>query len=329
MKSLIKKRIRENLSFSNRVMKAFKNFDNIYTYAWKCSLDQKVINKLCGNNIVVVDGVFSGLVYPSQEATGSALGLKIAGVYEEELSSVIEEIIQRKYDEVWDVGAAEGYYAIGLAKKCPALKVVAYDINPYARKLLEKMAVANNVKDRVRIESWCTPETVLNYKFNGKTLIICDCEGYEKELLSESTVGALADTDILVEVHDNLDKRDENIGNQIRTCFNKTHNITEIESLALYEKAYKHSDEERFSFLSDKELLRFMEERERKMKWFFMKANRGDTLERKDSLYALRCLGCLGIIASHCKWGGMDQMEFPYSSYFQDSFVFTIMGIQK
>lgn len=270
MKTIIKKKIREDSTFANCVIKLFKKFNDIYAYAWKCRLDQRIICTICKDKLFVTEGVFSGLVYPTQEATGSALGLKIAGLYEEELVPVIEDIISKNYYEIWDVGAAEGYYAIGLAKKCSELNVVAYDINPYARKLLEQMAIANNVKDRVRIDSWCTPKTVCGYQFKGKTLIICDCEGYEMELLSEETAEYLSKVDILVEIHDNLDENKSEIGDHIKKCFANTHNIAEIESLSLYEKAYKHSNDSRFSFLSDKELLKFMEEREWKMRWFYM-----------------------------------------------------------
>jgi hypothetical protein len=51
--------------------------------------------------------------YGSIGALCSTFIPKIIGSYECELHPAIEEIIVNNYAEVWDVGCAEGYYAVG------------------------------------------------------------------------------------------------------------------------------------------------------------------------------------------------------------------------
>lgn len=69
--------------------------------------------ELCGG--VILSGPFKGLMYP-RESVGSAWAPKLLGTYESELSPTIERIVSGGYRSVVDIGAAEGYYAVGLAK---------------------------------------------------------------------------------------------------------------------------------------------------------------------------------------------------------------------
>ena len=59
---------------------------------------------------------------------------KLLGFYEKELQKVIKNLIKRDCEIVVDVGCAEGYYTVGLARvfKDKETKVLAYDINKKA-----------------------------------------------------------------------------------------------------------------------------------------------------------------------------------------------------
>jgi methylase of polypeptide subunit release factors len=52
---------------------------------------------------------------------------------------------------VIDIGAAEGYYAIGFARRLPAARVIASDLDPVARLLCWLLARRNGVGDRVSV----------------------------------------------------------------------------------------------------------------------------------------------------------------------------------
>lgn len=56
---------------------------------------------------------------------------------------------------VINVGCAEGYYAIGMARAMPDSHIYAYDIDEEAQCLCRKMAKLNSVAERVTIRGGC------------------------------------------------------------------------------------------------------------------------------------------------------------------------------
>lgn len=218
---------------------------------------------------VVKHGPFAGMRYPGFAAAGSTVWPKFIGSYEKELHPVIEEILQQPITEVIDVGCAEGYYAIGLARSLPAAKVFAYDIDPRARALCSQMAVLNGVQDRVNVQGNCTPETLKAFPFTGKGLVICDCEGYEKVLFNKDNLANLGNCDILIELHD---CHDLSISGYITALFRDTHHLTLIPSVDDVFKAirYQYPETDALDPGTRKEI--FAERRHSAMEWAYLKA---------------------------------------------------------
>jgi hypothetical protein len=127
---------------------------------------------------------------------------------------------------ILNIGAAEGYYAVGLARHFPEATVLAYEIDAGARELCAGLARLNGVAERVRIEGECTPQEMAALPLQG-ALILCDCEGCELELLRPDVAPALLDSYLLVELHDCFDPR---ITPALRERFEATHDITLIDS---------------------------------------------------------------------------------------------------
>ena len=148
----------------------------------------------------VVAGPFAGMKYLG-EATGSRLLPKLCGSYEVELHPLLAKIFTQRYEKVIDVGCAEGYYAVGFAMKFPQTSVFAYDIDPGAQRLCRELSRMNGVADRVSVCGGCEPET-LRELAHERVLLICDCEGYEYDLLDNEVVGDMAGWDLIVELHD-------------------------------------------------------------------------------------------------------------------------------
>jgi hypothetical protein len=149
---------------------------------------------------VVVSGPFKGLKY-CRESIGSALAPKLLGTYEKELECIVSTIPKR-YDLVIDIGAAEGYYAIGIARLAGAVPLIAFEADSTGRSLLKRMAEMNDLSDRIRIEGLCEVKS-LNKVLScaSRPFILCDCEGGELELLNPESVPKLNIADVLVEVH--------------------------------------------------------------------------------------------------------------------------------
>jgi hypothetical protein len=157
--------------------------------------------KLYFQNKEVQNGFFKGMKYASFNSAGSSLFPKLLGSYEIELYPKLVELQDNNYDAILDIGCAEGYYAVGLALKFPGAKVHAYDIDKNALLLCEALARHNLVLERVFLHEACSSSTLEDFEYSGKTLVICDCEGYEKELFTTKNVSKLKSADIIIELH--------------------------------------------------------------------------------------------------------------------------------
>lgn len=173
---------------------------------------------------VVGHGPFKGMIYDTHASEGGYVPRRL-GCYEASLAPVIEQIVARGYPLVIDIGAAEGYYAIGLARRMPQARIVARDSDPNARQLCADLAEANGVAERVDIG----PEidhAGLSIIGTGPTLMICDIEGGEDALLDLTASPELAAADILVEVHEGVHP---GLTEALSARFESTHNVTRID----------------------------------------------------------------------------------------------------
>jgi len=153
-----------------------------------------------GAAIKVQAGPFQGLRYLDETVWGS-ITPKWLGSYEAELHSIIHGIAARSYQTIIDVGCAEGYYAVGLAVLVPAAEVLAFDADFISRKQLGRLAQLNSVSDRIQIRSFCR-HSDLDALSSGRTLVVCDVEGFEEQLLDPQKATSLLRADILVEIHE-------------------------------------------------------------------------------------------------------------------------------
>ena len=219
------------------------------------------------DDLAVRNGVFKGLRYPGRETVCSVYVPKLIGSYEREIQPVFESLRDRDIRNVVNIGCAEGYYAVGLARLFPQAMVYAFDIDEEARSLCQKMADINKVQSRVVIGEKCDPQTLQELPLDRNTLIVCDCEGYEKELFSREVIPRLADCRLLVEVHDIIDIT---ISSELSSRFERTHKIEIIESIDDIKKArlYRYPELNGYS-LAEKKLL-FAEYRGAMMEWFYM-----------------------------------------------------------
>lgn len=174
---------------------------------------------------VVQSGPFRGMQYVA-EARHAGFTPKILGCYESEIATVVNSTVNR-YDTYIDVGCAEGYYAVGFALTAPTARVLAYDTDLDCQRLCRELATLNGVEHRVAISGACAHET-LHHVEGERVLVLCDCEGYEVELLDPRAVPRLSGWDILVELHD---ASDPSITPTLLERFSATHEITLIDSI--------------------------------------------------------------------------------------------------
>ena len=160
------------------------------------SLNQRLVAEL-GNQ--VLDGPFKGLIL-TPRAGVEHIGPYLLGTYEAELHDTWSRLLPRHYNEIIDVGANFGYYAVGFARRFPETRVVAFDVDWWARKAAGEMAAANGTRN-VSIESWCD-SSWLARQLKPHSLIMSDCEGYEGALFCDEWVAAFATCTFVIELHE-------------------------------------------------------------------------------------------------------------------------------
>ncbi len=173
-------------------------------------------------------GPFQGLKYPELAGFGSELYPKLLGCYEVELFDWVERIRPNNYDKIVNIGCAEGYYAVGLGLMFENARVYAYDLAERARELCTAMAKVNGIADRMNVFSKCTANTLNKLDFGERSLIVCDCEGFEMELFKSEVMDNIKNCDILIELHDFINP---DISNKMLPLFEETHNLVIYRSM--------------------------------------------------------------------------------------------------
>jgi len=184
-----------------------------------------IANTLLENHgTTVMQGPLKGLDFLSTSSEGCHVA-KILGCYEQPLQPFIETAIASQYDTVINVGCAEGYYAVGMAKRMPQTVVHAFDLDVAAQGKCAELAEKNSVRDRVVVGGEFLPSEFARYT-NQNVLLMCDIEGGELELLNPSRWPALREMDLIVESHECLHA---GITAELVERFGSTHCVSLVE----------------------------------------------------------------------------------------------------
>jgi len=154
----------------------------------------------------VASGPFVGMRYSRLSLGLRDLPAKILGCYEAELHQSVKAVVERAPRSIINIGAAEGYYAVGLAVRIPHALVLGFESDPVRRRLCRRHAALNGVADRIRLRGSCTTADLAKLPLES-ALIMCDVEGAELQILDPALIPSLASTELVVELHDGADAR--------------------------------------------------------------------------------------------------------------------------
>ncbi len=170
----------------------------------------------------VVSGPFKGAI-----ATESATIYdwnKLMGVYEFYLHPYIDAVNKANPPVCIDVGAAQGYYTLGLAYRLPNSLHIAYEMDDGERKKLLSAMSGLDLGQKIEIRGECTLNSLKRDVLSSETgFLLMDCEGAEKDLLTEAVHDALSQWIILLEVHD---FHAPGAGETIIEIFKESHDIS-------------------------------------------------------------------------------------------------------
>ena len=233
---------------------------------WGCvSLTRKILRE---RGASVQRGPFAGLVCPPSTFERH-LAPKLFGTYERELHPTWQRIFQRTYSELLDVGCAEGYYAVGLARQFPNAIVHAFDTDPWARRAVQEMG-ARNATSNLKVHGICDPAWLAEH-LKADSFILSDCEGYEDQLFMPDLVPRLRTCDLLVELHE---RPSPGVTARLLERFRATHSMTLIPAEARHPAQLSDA-----GFLSEQEQrLALREYRRDGQQWLFLEAKKQSEL---------------------------------------------------
>lgn len=170
------------------------------------------------HGLKVINGPFKDMEFLSSVSEGCYLP-KILGIYESELHSLIEAVVESKPDVILNIGCAEGYYAVGFKRLLTETEVYAFDINPFAQSKCKELSERNNVV--INIQGEFKIEMMKDF-YNKKVFLMCDIEGAEADLFNKDSIELLSKVEICIELHRYKGKSNIDI---IPDLFRKSHNV--------------------------------------------------------------------------------------------------------
>jgi hypothetical protein len=177
----------------------YNNFFEKKKYELSLSLFKKYNNS-------VISGPYKNMFFSEKSYSGIGdLGAKIIGVYELEVQNKLLELINNfNIENFVNIGSAEGYHAIGVAKQEKIKKIITLEKDEKSTSIFTENIKKNNLKKNITIENEANSGTfnILNTKIDfSKTLFLIDIEGNELELLDDKAIELLKKSFLIIENH--------------------------------------------------------------------------------------------------------------------------------
>ncbi|MCB1972231.1 MAG: FkbM family methyltransferase [Geminicoccaceae bacterium] len=127
----------------------------------------------------------------------------VLGLYERD---VLEELVRalRRRSLFIDIGAGDGYFAVGLLATGHALSCLCFEASMEGRAVIAECARANGVTERIRIDGAADRRTLIDIedRILADSVVLIDIEGEEFELLDDIALERLREAVVVVELHD-------------------------------------------------------------------------------------------------------------------------------
>lgn len=225
---MIEKLIKDELDYFAPMLKRQKEATEEMREAWRKETVAQRLERisletydLCEGT--VSQGLFKGLHLNSDTWWGkSDLGAQCLGLYEKEILDLISS--EGPFDTFLDIGAADGYYAVGLLHAKMTKRAICYEISEEGQRAIRQNWLRNEKPGELEIHGEANEKSIVSVakKLTENTLVLIDIEGFEFQLLSQEVIAALGRCTVLIEVHNWIDGFEENYPALLRNlnqCF--------------------------------------------------------------------------------------------------------------
>jgi len=205
-------------------------------------------------NFTIRYGPFKGVRYPKEVSWSSGdIAAILLGLYEQEVLQSLA-MIPPRYNLFINLGAADGYYGIGVLVAGMFDHAYCYESRDKGQKVLQLSAQTNGVTDRLTIRGTATKDFYKEFSHDSldRAVIMVDIEGGEFHIFDEAAFKVLRKSIIIIEVH----ARSENPKlSKLRRDAAHTHRVTEMKTsrrdLSNYVELKDFSDRNRWLLCSE------------------------------------------------------------------------------
>lgn len=209
-------------------------------------------------------GPFLGLKFSKESWWGISTS-QLIGIYEKEVLDSLCEL-SGKYKNFINIGAADGYYAIGVLKNNLFRKSFCYEISANGRKMIEKNSELNGVSDRISIKAEAELDFYDDFSETDlkDSVLFIDIEGAEFDLLTKDVLSAFKNSVIYIEIHDwffeDGNQKFNDLQVRCEELFSVTTLTTTSRDVSVFPEFKEYNDNDRWLICS--------EGRERLMTWY-------------------------------------------------------------
>jgi len=149
-------------------------------------------------------GPFKGFKFsPDNWWSKRERGSMLLGIYEQELLSALSKISKR-YDTFIDLGAADGYYGVGVLSSGMFRTSYCFEISEAGREVIRKNSTLNKVDDRITIYGMADNNfyNLIDLDTFENCVLFVDIEGGEFSLFDEGVFSKFRNSIIFIEMHE-------------------------------------------------------------------------------------------------------------------------------
>ncbi len=180
----------------------------------------------------------------------------LLGLYEKDVLDSLQNI-PKKFTTFIDLGAADGYYGIGVLVNNLFQNSICFEISEEGRQTIRENAQFNNVLNKVEIRGIAKNDFYhdLSALTLSNAVLFIDIEGAEFELIDKATFSAFNKSVIFVELHDWLFEDGEEKLKKLKNDSASTHVLTELtmgsRDLSIFPDLNKLHDNDRWLICSE------------------------------------------------------------------------------
>jgi len=210
-------------------------------------------------NGVVKYGPFTGLHLDRETWWGKLdLGSQCLGLYEKEILNLIDATEAGRFSTFIDIGAADGYYAIGMLVSGKVGRTICFEQTEKGRSVIAENWKKNHSVGELTIlgEANAASFAALNRADLNNALVLVDVEGFEFDLLTDEVLRLLKSSTVVIEIHHWMD----NFLDKYTTFLRHAASYFEVEVIERVERETSNLPELR-DFTDDNRLLLTSERR--------------------------------------------------------------------